>query len=58
MITGMIEAAVTKRERWRFSAMKAMSERNDDPMTASGPFDVDRDGFVPGEGAGRLILKN
>lgn len=37
--------------------MKAMSERNDDPATASRPFDLDRDGFVLGEGAGALILE-
>ncbi|HRG65238.1 MAG TPA: beta-ketoacyl synthase N-terminal-like domain-containing protein, partial [Saprospiraceae bacterium] len=40
-----------------FNAMKAMSERNDDPTTASRPFDKDRDGFVLGEGAGCLILE-
>ncbi|MCB9309134.1 MAG: beta-ketoacyl-ACP synthase II [Lewinellaceae bacterium] len=57
MITGGSEAAVTKASVGGFSAMKAMSERNDDPMTASRPFDVDRDGFVLGEGAGALILE-
>jgi 3-oxoacyl-[acyl-carrier-protein] synthase II len=41
-----------------FNAMKALSERNDDPTTASRPFDKDRDGFVIGEGAGMLILEN
>jgi len=40
-----------------FNAMKALSERNDDPATASRPFDLDRDGFVIGEGAGCLILE-
>jgi 3-oxoacyl-[acyl-carrier-protein] synthase II len=40
-----------------FNALKALSERNDDPATASRPFDKDRDGFVLGEGAGALILE-
>ncbi|MCY7410237.1 MAG: beta-ketoacyl-ACP synthase II [Chitinophagales bacterium] len=40
-----------------FSSMKALSERNDDPLTASRPYDKDRDGFVIGEGAGALILE-
>jgi 3-oxoacyl-[acyl-carrier-protein] synthase II len=57
MITGGSEAAVTKASVGGFSSMKAMSERNDDPATASRPFDVDRDGFVLGEGAGALILE-
>lgn len=57
VVTGGSEAAVVKASVGGFSAMKAMSERNDDPMTASRPFDKDRDGFVLGEGAGALILE-
>lgn len=57
MITGGSEAAVTKAGIGGFSSMKALSERNDSPETASRPFDLDRDGFVLGEGAGALILE-
>ena len=57
MITGGSEAAVTKAGIGGFSSMKALSERNDDPTSASRPFDKDRDGFVLGEGAGCLILE-
>lgn len=57
MITGGSEAAVTKAGIGGFSSMKALSERNDDPLTASRPFDKDRDGFVLGEGAGALVLE-
>jgi 3-oxoacyl-[acyl-carrier-protein] synthase II len=57
MITGGSEAAITKASIGGFSSMKAMSERNDDPLTASRPFDKDRDGFVLGEGAGCIILE-
>src|SRR5262249_47123591 len=41
-----------------FASMKALSTRNDDPATASRPFDADRDGFIVGEGAGILILES
>lgn len=57
MITGGSEAAVTKASVGGFSAMKAMSERNDSPQTASRPFDKERDGFVLGEGGGALVLE-
>jgi 3-oxoacyl-[acyl-carrier-protein] synthase II len=57
MITGGSEAAVLKAGVGGFNAMKALSTRNDDPATASRPFDKDRDGFVLGEGAGTLILE-
>jgi 3-oxoacyl-[acyl-carrier-protein] synthase II len=57
MVSGGSEAAVTEAGVGGFNAMKALSERNDDPETASRPFDKDRDGFVLGEGAGALILE-
>jgi len=57
MITGGSEAAVTKAGIGGFNAMKALSTRNDDPAAASRPFDLDRDGFVLGEGAGALVLE-
>jgi 3-oxoacyl-[acyl-carrier-protein] synthase II len=57
MITGGSEAAITPSGMGGFSSMKAISERNDSPETASRPFDRDRDGFVMGEGAGALILE-
>jgi 3-oxoacyl-[acyl-carrier-protein] synthase II len=57
MVTGGSEAAITRASVGGFSSMKAMSERNDDPATASRPFDKDRDGFVLGEGAGCFILE-
>ena len=56
-ISGGSEAAVTEAGRGGFNAMKALSQRNDSPETASRPFDKDRDGFVLGEGAGALILE-
>ena len=57
MIAGGSEAAVTPLSVGGFAAMRALSTRNDDPTTASRPFDKDRDGFVLGEGAGILILE-
>jgi len=57
IITGGSEAPITEASFGGFSSMKAMSTRNDDPAGASRPFDVDRDGFVMGEGAGTLILE-
>lgn len=57
MITGGSEAAVTEAGIGGFNAMKALSESNDNPETASRPFDKDRNGFVLGEGSGALILE-
>lgn len=57
MICGGSEAAVTRAGIGGFSSMKALSQRNDDPATASRPFDADRDGFVLGEGGAALILE-
>jgi 3-oxoacyl-[acyl-carrier-protein] synthase II len=56
-ISGGSEAAVTEAGIGGFNAMKALSQRNDSPETASRPFDKERDGFVLGEGAGALILE-
>jgi 3-oxoacyl-[acyl-carrier-protein] synthase II len=56
-ISGGSEAAVSEAGIGGFNAMKALSQRNDSPETASRPFDKDRDGFVLGEGAGALILE-
>ncbi len=58
MVTGGSEAGVTKASIGGFNAMHALSTRNDDPTTASRPFDNDRDGFVMGEGAGALVLES
>jgi 3-oxoacyl-[acyl-carrier-protein] synthase II len=58
MITGGVESVITPTCIAGFSAMKALSNRNDDPEKASRPFDRDRDGFVVGEGSGILILEN
>ena len=57
MITGGVEAVVTKTCIAGFNAMKALSTRNDDPQRASRPFDKDRDGFVVGEGSGIMIIE-
>ena len=57
MIAGGSEAAVTALSVGGFAAMRALSQRNDEPTRASRPFDKDRDGFVIGEGAGILILE-
>lgn len=57
IITGGSEAPITQASMGGFSAIKAMSAQNDNPATASRPYDVDRDGFVMGEGAGTLILE-
>jgi len=57
MITGGAEATVTPMAIGGFANMKALSERNDSPETASRPFDLTRDGFVMGEGAAILILE-
>ena len=58
MISGGAEAAICNMALSGFGNMKALSTRNDDPATASRPFDVDRDGFVMGEGAGILVLES
>lgn len=57
IVTGGSEAVITEAGIGGFNAMKALSERNDDPKTASRPFDRDRDGFVLGEGAGSIVLE-
>ena len=57
VVTGGSEAAITESGVGGFNALKAMSERNDDPASASRPYDKDRDGFVLGEGAGALVLE-
>jgi 3-oxoacyl-[acyl-carrier-protein] synthase II len=57
IVTGGSEAAIDQAGMGGFNAMKALSERNDSPETASRPFDKDRDGFVMGEGAGSIILE-
>src|SRR5690606_18805228 len=56
-VTGGSEAVITQSGIGGFNAMKALSERNDNPQTASRPFDLDRDGFVLGEGGAAIILE-
>jgi 3-oxoacyl-[acyl-carrier-protein] synthase II len=57
ILTGGAESVVSEAGVGGFNAMKALSERNDDPATASRPYDKDRDGFVMGEGAGMIVLE-
>jgi len=57
MIAGGSEAAITESSIGGFNASHALSKRNEDPQHASRPFDIDRDGFVIGEGAGALVLE-
>lgn len=57
IISGGSEAVISEAGVGGFNSMKAMSERNDDPATASRPYDKDRDGFVMGEAAGCLVLE-
>jgi len=58
ILAGGAESVICEAGVGGFNAMKALSERNDDPKTASRPFDKDRDGFVMGEGAGILVLED
>ncbi len=58
MLTGGAESSITPLGIAGFCSMKAMSTRNDDPKTASRPFDKDRDGFIMGEGSGVLLLES
>lgn len=58
MVTGGTEAVMTGYTIAGFASMKALSKRNDEPQRASRPYDVDRDGFVMGEGAGIIVLEN
>ena len=57
ILTGGAESVISEAGVGGFNAMKAMSERNDDPQSASRPYDKDRDGFVMGEAAGCLVLE-
>ncbi|HEX2172919.1 MAG TPA: beta-ketoacyl-ACP synthase II [Dehalococcoidia bacterium] len=58
MVTGGVEAGISEMGLAGFVAMRAMTSRNDPPERASRPFDADRDGFVPAEGAGILVLES
>ena len=58
MLTGGTEGVITGYTIAGFASMKALSKRNDEPQRASRPYDVNRDGFVMGEGAGILVLEN
>jgi 3-oxoacyl-[acyl-carrier-protein] synthase II len=58
ILTGGSESVISEAGVGGFNAMKAMSERNDDPKTASRPYDKDRDGFVMGEATGMLVLED
>lgn len=57
ILSGGAESVISEAGVGGFNAMKALSERNDDPKTASRPYDKDRDGFVMGEGSGAIILE-
>lgn len=58
VVTGGAEAAIHPLPIAGFAAMQALSKRNDDPQAASRPYDIDRDGFVLGEGAGALVIES
>jgi 3-oxoacyl-[acyl-carrier-protein] synthase II len=58
MLAAGTEASICETGMMAFNAIKALSTRNDDPQAASRPFDRDRDGFVPGEGAGTLVVES
>ena len=58
MIAGGSEAAITPMAIAGFNSMKALSTRNDDPSSASRPFDLNRDGFVMGEGSGTIVMED